>query len=453
MSRPSPVVLTVDKHSEIRQHVASYLQVAGCTFVEADSAASALATAIEKQPRMILLDVDLTDGSALEFLKSIREDAPQLSATKIVLVSREVRPQVVAPFIQHGACDFILKPFRAAELYAKLNKSLNLWKGAVPEDILKQDFPWPNVADDGPSATSGAGAAGASTSAPRQVASAEGANAEAEEDAPRTAEPSYVTLPASATKSAKAAPTEGERKDADCLVIDDMANVARRFRDLVPSTILVEAAATAEQALAVVRTKAFRVVLIDLQLPETDAGMLLRQISLFQGNATFFAMGLKTAANLVEDARTLGFDGVLTKPFESSKVVDLVDRYFDTKDKISVDENIVKIAGAPPGSDRLAAFFYRICNDIPNRLELVAEACYTEVIIDAQEVRGNRKSVIEVLVKLRQASVNLGLELYLVVSQEVVGYSKEFVETRSLSMYPSVEEAQQAIAKAKEGGE
>ncbi|MBI4511823.1 MAG: response regulator [Deltaproteobacteria bacterium] len=417
-AQSGPVVLTVDGNADIRQVIVNYLKNVGCEVEEADGPAQALELAKRSQPRLILSEAAFAEGDSVQMVRSLRED-PDTAAAKVILVTREVRPALLAPLIQFGVSDFILKPFTGAELYAKINKVLGLWKGAIPEEVAKHSVPWPQGGLDSP---------------------------EMELPPEGDAGSSYVTLPQSG--NVKESEEEGDSQRGDVLVIDDMVNVARRFRELIPSNVMVEGCLTAEDALKIVRTKTYRVILIDLSMPKVDSGMLLRQISLFQTNATFYALGLKTAANLVEDARTLGFDGVLTKPFESSKVIDLVDRYFESKDKIQVEENVVTIGAAPMGAaDRLAAFYYRICNDIPSRLELVAEACYNEVIINALELRGTRKNVIEVLVKLKEATSNLGLDLFLVVTPEVVGYSREFIETKNLPMFSSIEDAQDAISR------
>jgi CheY-like chemotaxis protein len=307
----------------------------------------------------------------------------------------------------------------------------------MPDELANTSFAWP------PEAFESQATAGGEALSQADAAAAEGG---------QLAAPAYVTMPsagdATPEKAAEGAASPGQ----EILVVDDMANVAKRFRDLVPATVSVDACTTSDEALRLARLKTYRIIVMDMQMPNTDTGMLLRQISLFQTTAAFVAMGLKTSANLLEDARTLGFDGVLNKPFEPAKVGDLIDRYFEAKEKITVEENIVTIGVPPGGTDRLAAFYYRVCNDMPRRLEGVAEACYDNVIINAGELRGTRKNVVEVLVKLKEAAANLGLELSLVVSSEVVGFSKEFVETRNLRMFGSLEEAHAAIEQAGVGG-
>ncbi|MFH0901444.1 MAG: response regulator [Pseudomonadota bacterium] len=425
---PSQPVLIVDPNAEARAVAVEYLKKIGVAVAETDGNAQAIALVAQAVPKLVLLEVTLNDGPALGLLQHLRQD-PQLAMLRVIIVTREVRPPVVAPFIRLGISDLIIKPYTATEYYSKINKSLSLWSGKVPEELQGENVPW-------------------SAAALEQV-SVEGSTPVASSTSDAAGEEvgklAYMTLPSEQKKDDSTTETR-----ADILLIDDMPNVAKRFGDLMPRGIVVESCVSSEEAVTLARSKTYKVVLIDMQIPNVDSGMLLRQISLFQTGSTFVAMGLKTVSTLNEDARALGFDGVLTKPFEHSKVADLIDRYFENKDKIVVEENLVTIASSPGSADRQAAFYYRLANELPGRLEAVADACYPEVIINAPELRGSRKSVVEVLVKLKEAADNLGLELLLVVPQEVVAYSKEFVETRNLKMFNTVEDARLSLERAGE---
>lgn len=427
-------ILVVDANSHARQVAASYLTQIGCQVVEADTRQRVLSLALETSPKLLLLEVALPDGETRQLLADMRK-LPELVHMKVIVVTTDVRPEIVAPLMELGVSDYILKPFPGPEFLTKVNKVLGLWKGPISEKLAAIDLPWSAEAlealDPAPEAEGGAAPRSPSAAAPTRVTN-------------------YVTMPTAAAEPSPGAEDGPAATPAgggvnDVLLIDDMPNVARRFRELIPSTVRVDAGATAEEALELARLKTYRLVLIDMQMPNVDSGMLLRQLSLFQTSASFIALGLRTSASLLEDARTLGFDGSLNKPFESAKVADLVDRYFETKDKITIEGNMITIATPPQGADRLTAFYYRICGEVPKSLEHIAEACYSEVIINAPDMRGTRKNIIEVLVKLRDATAVLGLELFLVVPPEVVGYSKEIVETRGLRMFGTIDEAQAAI--------
>lgn len=429
-------VLIVDPNPRSREMLRECLAGVPLNLVEAESRAQAEEIYAQSAPQLVFTEIALKDGSALPFVQALKGNS---NPAKVVIVARSVSVVNMRAMVQAGALDYILKPYPPAELLTKLNKTLALWRRGIPEEFTRRALNW-TAADYESLGSNG------EDEGEEGAASTEGAETGADES-PRV---NYVTLPSTDQKTTAENPAAGR---ADVLVIDDQPNVTRRFRELCPSNLVIESTSSAEEALVIARQKMFKLVLIDMHLPSVDSGMLLRQLSLFQSGAVIIAMGLRTDSNLLEDARTLGFESVLTKPFEAAKVNDLVDRHFESQDRITISENIVTIATPPYGSaERLAAFYYRISNDMPARLDAVADACYTEVIIDAPSLQGSRKNIVEMLIKIRETCHLLGLELYLVVPPDVVGYTKEFVETRSLATFATVDEALEAISRQRGGG-
>jgi DNA-binding NarL/FixJ family response regulator len=116
-------VLVVEDDVGFREHVRGVLESAGFRVVEAGSGEEALRIADEAEPAIVLLDVHLPGFSGYEICRSLRDAHGQgigiifLSGSKTESIDR-------ATGLGLGADDYILKPFDADELVARVRAVL-----------------------------------------------------------------------------------------------------------------------------------------------------------------------------------------------------------------------------------------------------------------------------------------------------------------------------------------
>jgi len=79
-----------------------------------------LAIIRQEKPELILLDVFLFDLDGCDVLKAVRNDE-ELKSTHIILTSGMALPK---DCVEHGADDFIMKPYMLEELLSKINHSM-----------------------------------------------------------------------------------------------------------------------------------------------------------------------------------------------------------------------------------------------------------------------------------------------------------------------------------------
>lgn len=118
MSGPS--ILLVEDDAETRSLVARFLRGHGHDVTEAADAGQAIAAWGTGRPDLVLLDLGLPDRDGLTVVQHIRREA----ATPIVILSARDQEADKVAALDHGADDYVTKPFGMAELRARIDAVL-----------------------------------------------------------------------------------------------------------------------------------------------------------------------------------------------------------------------------------------------------------------------------------------------------------------------------------------
>jgi two-component system, OmpR family, KDP operon response regulator KdpE len=115
-----PSVLVIEDELSMRRVLRTALGGQGYRVWEAAGVAEGLNAFESRSPQVVLLDLGLPDGEGFEIVERIRES----SEVPIVVISArsDERDQVRA--LDSGANDYVTKPFREAELFARLRAVL-----------------------------------------------------------------------------------------------------------------------------------------------------------------------------------------------------------------------------------------------------------------------------------------------------------------------------------------
>ena len=114
-------VLVVDDDPNVLRVMKRGLVYAGYGVEEADSGESALASARDRPPDLVVLDVMLPGLDGLEVCRRLRAASPQLPI--LLLTARDRVPDRVAG-LDAGADDYLVKPFAFDELLARVRALL-----------------------------------------------------------------------------------------------------------------------------------------------------------------------------------------------------------------------------------------------------------------------------------------------------------------------------------------
>jgi two-component system, cell cycle response regulator len=118
-------ILSVDDSRTIRMIVTKALRSYDCTIVEASNGEEGLKRAAETPPDLILLDITMPVMDGITMLTNLRAD-PQLKATPVIMLTAESARENVLHIAKLGIRDYLVKPFREAQLVEKVGRVVRL---------------------------------------------------------------------------------------------------------------------------------------------------------------------------------------------------------------------------------------------------------------------------------------------------------------------------------------
>lgn len=376
-----PRVLTVDDSKAIRSIVSKQVAELGFEVDEAEDGLLGLAKLEELTYDLVILDVTMPNLDGPGMLAKMRGDG---NKTPVLMLTSESKRSVMVDVMKSGIDDYILKPFKPDELKAKVLKVLKV-------------------------------------TAPQQAATG-----------PADA---HVQAPANARTDPSG------KQFIDILVIDDMENVHKKLRTLVPAHVTVGSALSAGSALAGCREKVFRVILIDTDIPDVNSAALMNQLRTLQQHAAFLALALRTTNDLQKEMQALGFDDIIFKPFDKDSIEDFLIRYFNDQELVVTEDNLVKVGAFSGKEDRADKYFERVRKLSEESLEKIAAACFDDAILDLSKAHVKADRTPRLVIDLKKEAQKRGIDLKLVASSELAGLLKKFDETAKMPVCATVQEA------------
>jgi DNA-binding response OmpR family regulator len=383
-------VLTVDDSRAVRTIVAKQVKDLGFDVEEAEDGVQGLAKLEGAQFDLVLLDVTMPNMDGPTMLQKLRETG---NRTPVIMLTSESKRSVVSTAMKAGIDDYILKPFKPEELRNKILTVLQ--GGGGEEDVVAASSP------------GGAPAAGAADGSPREG---------------------------------------GARQFIDVMVVDDMENVHKRLRSMLPQHVTVNAYTSAQSALAAARERVYRVVVVDTEIPDVNSNVLAGQIKVLQPHAAFVALALRTSADQTKELRDQGFGDVLYKPFAQDSVDDFLVQYFDNQDFLSSEDNVLRVSAFNGRADRQERYFGRLAALFPEVLNRVAAACFESVIVELAQAPAQGDRLPKLLLGVASQAKDMGMAMAVVGPAEVKKLLGGFEETRGIRVFATVQEARAATA-------
>jgi two-component system, cell cycle response regulator len=385
-----PRIMTIDDSSTIRSIITKQMSDLGFEVDQAEDGKQGLAKLEEIEVDLILLDVTMPvmDGPAM--LAALRETG---NRTPVIMLTSESKRSIVAGAVKLGIEDYILKPFKPDELRGKVMKALKL--------------------EGGGGAGAGAIAANPSVAAPSGGGGGGGGGGGAT-----------------------------SRQFIDVLVVDDMENVHKKLRSVLPPHVSMNGCVSAREALQMCQERVYRVVIIDLVIPDVNSVALMNQMRALQPHAVMVALALRSAGEATGDVKGQGFNDVVYKPFEAAAIDDFLSKHFEVDDVLSIDGNVLQCAAFAGKEDKVDRYFSRLRTLCHESLEKLASACYEDTIFDLSAVPLRNDKIVRLLMDSDKEAKKLGISLRLVGTPEIKKVLGAVMETAAMPFFASRAEAQ-----------
>ena len=372
-------VLTVDDSRAVRSIVVRQLNEWGVETDEAEDGIKGLEKLEEVLYDLVLLDVTMPEMDGPTMLAKMREAG---NKTPVLMLTSEAKRSIVGEVMKLGIEDYILKPFKPEELKAKVSKVLKDLGGAGATPVSAAAAISPSVAPD-----------------------------------PVPGEP---------------AGEPGARRFVDVFLVDDMDNVHKRLRSLLPENISMDACSSAQDALNRVRERVYRLVIVDNQIPDVNSAALMNQMRALQPRATMISLCLRTADNALEEAKREGYDGVVFKPLTQDLVDELVASYFDTSEILTLEGSSMRVSAYTGREEGLDRYYTKLTQRVHADMLKIAEACFDNVELDAVKMPLRPERAIKLMVELANEAGRLGLDVKLRGTPDLGSLLSNLAETAKI---------------------
>jgi len=116
----SATIIVIEDEAQIRRFLRTTLASEGYQVIEAETGKQGLTEAATRKPDLIILDLGLPDMDGIEVIKELRA----WSSVPIVILSARSQESDKISALDAGADDYLVKPFGAGELLARIRVAL-----------------------------------------------------------------------------------------------------------------------------------------------------------------------------------------------------------------------------------------------------------------------------------------------------------------------------------------
>jgi two-component system cell cycle response regulator len=238
---------------------------------------------------------------------------------------------------------------------------------------------------------------------------------------------------------------------ADILIVEDKPAIVQQIQEGLRHTPWkFRGVATQAEAVDSYTKNPPDLILISLSLPEEAAFSLFRLIrtNVKTKYTPVFALVVKTETAQQQQAQTVGFSAIITKPIDTTELetkiakamnLDTSQRYYSIEGELMVmrlPEN------CSPAVIAEAAAYLK-----PKFAEAV-DAGYNKIVMDIHHIKSLHMGIIKLLFQAMQVCRELAMQFALVGNAQIISECKGFEDTRNWTFYDSLEDAKANLGKS-----
>ncbi len=237
---------------------------------------------------------------------------------------------------------------------------------------------------------------------------------------------------------------------ADILIVEDKPAIIQQIQDGLKHTPWKMRGVSAQgEAIDSMARAVPDLVLVSLSLPDEAAFTLFRLIrtNVKTKYTPVFALVVKTETTQQQQAQTVGFSAIITKPIDMSELETKIAKAMnlDTSQRYYAIEAEIMIMRLPENCS--PAVIAEAGAYLKPKFAEAVDAGYNKVVIDIHQIKSLHMGVIKLLFQAMQTCRELAMQFALVGNAQIISECKGFEDTRGWTFYDSLDEAKANLGK------
>jgi len=238
---------------------------------------------------------------------------------------------------------------------------------------------------------------------------------------------------------------------ADILVVEDKPAIVQQIQEGLKHTPWkIRGVSTQGEAIDQCAKASPDIVIVSLSLPEESAFTLFRLIrtNVKTKYTPVFALVVKTETTQQQQAQTLGFSAIITKPIDTSDLESKIAKAMnlDTSQRYYATEQDCLIMRLPENCS--PSVLAEAAHYLKPKFSEAVDAGFNKVVIDIHQIRTLHMGVIKLLFQAMQTCRELAMNFGLVGNPLIISECKGFEDTRGWTFYDSIDDAKLNIGRA-----
>lgn len=238
---------------------------------------------------------------------------------------------------------------------------------------------------------------------------------------------------------------------ANLLVVEDKPAIVQQIQEGLKHTPWkIHGVSTHGEAIDFCTKAPPDLIMISLSLPEEAAFTLFRLIrtNVKTKYTPVFGLVVKTETVPQQQAQTVGFTTVITKPIDIGDLETKIAKAMnlDTSQRYFAVEGDCLMMKVPDNCSQ--SVVAEINTYMKPKMAEAVDAGHNKFIIDVHQMKTLHMGVIKLLVQAMQTCRDLGLQFALIGNSVIASECKGFEDTRNWTFHDNVEEAKASLGKA-----
>ncbi len=238
---------------------------------------------------------------------------------------------------------------------------------------------------------------------------------------------------------------------ADILIVEDKPAIIQQIQEGLKHTPWkVHGVATQGEAIDFCSRTPPDLILVSLSLPDESAFTLFRLVrtNVKTKYTPVFALVVKTETTQQQQAQTLGFSAIVTKPIDLGELETKMAKAMnlDTSQRYYALEGDTLVMRLPENC--APAVLAEAADYMKPKFAQAVDAGQNKVVIDIHQLKSLHMGVIKLLFQAMQTCRDLAMQFVLVGSAQIITECKGFEDTRGWTFFESIEEAKANISKS-----